>query len=338
MRRDWLRNVLSGLAYAVLPSTKPKVECGACEPSTFMRQRFLALPSFYQVFSCFRGISQGEGKNVFLYQNLLKQLGTIEPHWQGPDPETGNEGEGDCVGHASAMGIDVLTATEIHQFGEPEKWEAKCSVEMNYAGSRVEIGGGTIRGRGGSHGEWAARWLKEYGVLHRVEYRDGLNFLDLTGYDPGRSRQFRDKGVPDWLEPIARKHPIRAYTNPRSGMEALDAVCAGMPVLVCSSYAFRDKRDAQGFCKPYLGRGRQTWYHAMVLTGAVMEGGRVGGTIQNSHGIWNSGPRPNDMPEGSFNVDVEYLDLMIQDWYDCWAFSAYTGHEALKRRHRLYKR
>jgi hypothetical protein len=291
-----------------------------------------------------------------LWKNLERELGgEIVPHYQGP-AEDGTEGEGDCVGQASGMGCDVLAATDIHFLKQRERFVAKASVEMNYAGSRVEIGklgadelnSAHMRGREGSHCKWVAEYLKKYGVLHRQVYSDGENQIDLTGYHPGRSRKYRDTGVPDWLEAIAREHPVREFTKVNSGREALDANCAGQPVLIGSSYAFKDKRDKDGFCEPYLGVTRRRrfgwveiriqWWHAMILTGALLEGPRIGGLIQNSHGDWNSGPRPYDIPRGSFFVDLNYLDMMVKDWGDCWALSSYKGHEAKKIRHRLYLR
>ena len=315
--------------------------------------------TFYQTFGPMKGLAREtakEGKNVFLYENLEEQIGEIVPHWQGPDPESGAPGEGDCVGQAGAMGVDVLAATDIHLQDEPEEWLAKASVEMAYAGSRIEIGrdgrpkenpekANWIAGRGGSHGGWMARFFNEYGVLHRVVYDDKKGQrLDLSGYDPGRSRKYRDIGVPDWLEEEARQHPVKTVTNPQSGEEALDAVCARQPVIMCSSYAFMDTRDSQGFCKAFgaergrWGRwSRYQWWHAMILTGALFEGGRVGGLIQNSHGDWNTGPRPHGIPRGSFFVDLATLDLMVKDWFDCWALGSYKGHETKKIRKRIHK-
>jgi hypothetical protein len=244
--------------------------------------------------------------------------------------------------------------------GFREKWKAKASVEMAYVGSRIEIGqqdnpdnpdeDNWLEDRAGSHGEWAARFVNEYGVLHRLKYRRGVNSIDLTGYDPKRSKKYRDEGVPDWLEPIAREHPVREITNVQTGQEALDAVCAGQPVIMCSSYAFHNTRDADGFSTPYLGMGwkwfkgfgrrwvrLKQWWHAMILTGAILEGNRVGGILQNSHGIWNSGPRPYGMPEGAFAVELDVLDTMVKNWFDCYALSSYKGHSAKRIRHRLYK-
>lgn len=308
--------------------------------------------TFSDTFKPLCGIASELNRNVFLWNYLSREIGEVVPHYQGD--RDGVEGEGDCVGHATALGCDMLAATNIHHLGKPERFVAKASVEMIYAGSRVEIGEGAVKGRAGSHGGWAARYVKEYGVLHRLLYRstEDEKAINLGGYSPERSREYRDTGVPDWLEPIARRHPVREYTRVENGQEALDAVCAGQPVLMCSSYAFNDTRDEEGFAEPYLDeffeggnrRGwfrwvktRKQWWHAMLLAGALIEGGRVGGALLNSHGAWNSGPRPHGLPEGGFFVDLAVLDLMVKDWEDCWALSSYVGHEAKKIRHKLYR-
>lgn len=343
-RRDALKG-LAGLAAGAFAAPALANGCrslsfGALKPLNPVRGL-----GFHKSFG-FKGLARQlykENKNVFLWKNLEKEIGEIIPHYQGPAPD-GSPGEGDCVGHSGSMGCDVLAATDIHLRDEAEKFVAKASVEMLYAGSRVEQGGGQVKGRGGSHGEWMAKFLQNWGVLHRLEYAVGENKLDLTGYHPGRSRKYRDTGVPDWLEPTARKHPVKVVTNPRSGMEALDAVCAGNPVIVCSSYAFMSERDSEGFCEAFgadrdrWGRvARVQWWHAMILTGALLKGGRIGGLIQNSHGPWNDGPQPFGIPDGSFFVDLATLDLMIKDWYDCWALSSYTGHESKKIRKKIHK-
>ena len=332
---------------------------GPCDPVHFYGAltpgRTIKGRRFYQEFAPLRGLGRHlakEGKNVFLWKNLEKEIGEIEPHYQGPT-EDGIPGEGDCVGHATAMGCDVLAATDIHLRNEPERFFAKASVEAIYWGSRVEIGQQddpalSILGRPGSHGFWAADWVRKYGVLHRTVYHSATDQLDLTGYHPGRSRSRRDTGVPDWLEPVAKAHPVKITTNVETGMEGVDAICAGNPVLTCSSYAFRPERDERGFCKAYgeqtvrrgwrgFSRFRIQWWHALVATGVVFYEDGIGVLIQNSHGDWNGGPRPFDIPRGSFFVDFPTWDAMVRDWGDCHALGSYYGHQIRQYRNRLHK-
>lgn len=356
-RRDLLKVIGGAAALSAVPSfgaqwiNNPHVaHYGASRPLKVTRDR----KHFHNTFPAFQGVSGALEKNVFLYHNLNKQIGEIIPHDQRSLRDAEGHlivaGEGDCIGQAAGMGCDVLAATDIHMIGQREEWRAKASVEMLYAGSRCEIGMMGLEGKPGSHGHWVAKFVNEYGVLHRLPYTDGTNSLDLTGYNPDRSRQYRDEGVPDWLEPLARAHPVKEITNVHTGQEALDAVCAGQPVLMCSSYAFRKTRDADGFCEPYLGMGwigpwrwrywgrARQWRHAMILTGAILKGKRKGGILQNSHGAWNSGPQPYGMPDGAFGVDLHILDVMVKDWFDCYALASYRGHEARRIRHQLYLR
>jgi len=309
---------------------------------------------FYREFSAFRGAAKASKTNVFLHHNLARELGEIAPHDQtGIFDEFGNHtevGEGDCLAHAVALGGDILAATNIHELGKQEKWLGKTSVEMVYAGSRIEIGQQSdpkkvnrLAGRAGSRGVWGARFANEFGFLHRQKYTRNGHTIDLTGYSPDRSRLYRDAGVPDWLEPICRQHPVKSISNVLSGEEALDAICARQVVVLCSSYAFHDTRDSLGFSDPYLGGrwgggGRKEWRHAMLLSGAVLAETRRGGVVHNSHGVWNEGPRPFGLPEGAFCVDDYVLDLMVKDWYDCYALSLYTGANAKRIRHKLYRR
>ena len=350
-RRDWLK-VAAGLAANVTcrvanATCCPRVsEYGAIQPA-----QPSVLPRFRDEFRPMRGIAKSfykDNKNVFLWKHLEKELGEIVPHYQGPVGAV--PGEGDCMGQAAALGCDVLAATDIHLRNENEKFVAKASVEMIYAGSRVEVGKGELKGRAGSVGAWAAMYLKEYGVLHRIAYKGPKGeHVDLSGYSPKRSRKYRDVGVPDWLEPEAKKHPVKSVTNVKTGMEILDAICAGQPVLLCSTYAFSKVRDKQGFARIYLDdvktnrwgwrvvNPRVEWWHAMMASGALLEGGRIGALVHNSHGDWNSGPRPYGIPKGTFFVDLEALNLMARDWGDCWALGSYQGHEVRKIRKRIHQ-
>jgi hypothetical protein len=280
---------------------------------------------FGETFGHFTSISQG--KRAFLWKFLEQVMGwPLEAHDQRPAP--------DCVAQATALTADILAACEIGM-GEREQWIAKANVEMIYAGSRVQIGNKKFGSRPGSHGEWAVKYLQDYGVLHRLPYSDGNNYLNLMGYDPERSQKYSQLGVPNWLEPIARRHPIQTYTTVTNFRELCDALYVGQPAVLSCSYAFPNVRDKDGFTKPYTGRRRKKWHHAWCVAGFI-DGSRPGGLLINSHGQWNRGPRKYGQPHGSHFVDAEYLDLLIGEWHNCHAISAYVGHPRRMLNHRLY--
>jgi len=321
-RRDALKALvglpLAARAYAAPPRVRVR-HFGAI-PYFSRRHKFAA------TFGHFSGISKGKSAFLWKYYELASG-GPLIAHVQ--------DGEGDCVGQAAGLGSDVLAGCDIFMKFDRERWLAKASVEMIYAGSRVEIGDNKIKGAG-SHAEWAVKYLQQYGVLHRTMYCDGTNYINLSGYSAKRSRAHRDSGVPDWLEPFAKKHPIKTYTMVKNARMAFDALYVGQPVVVCCSYAFPDKRDKQGFIKPYTGRWREKWYHAWLLAGFDDTGSRPGGLLVNSHGNWCSGPKRHGQPDGSHWVDAEYLDWMLGEWEDSFALSAYVGHPKRMLDHKLY--
>jgi hypothetical protein len=240
-------------------------------------------------------------------------------------------GEGDCVGQATAGACDILAATDINMRFEPEKFVAKASVEACYGGSRMI--GGSLGWGDGSRGEWAAKYVSQHGVLHRLQY----DSADLTGYDFQRSNRYGRYGVSDELLQIAEEHPISTYTAVRTWDDARSALYNGQPVILCSTYAFSSRRDADGFAKQYTGRRRKTWYHCMLLGGYDEEYRRPGGLILNSWGAdWISGPKRHEQPEGSFWAEPDEIERMLQDWGDCYALSSYLGHPEKKLIHRLY--
>lgn len=258
-------------------------------------------------------------KRVFLWKYLERATGCrLVPH---------NQGTGDCVAQAFGLGVDILTG--IQQVKGAGTWVAKAATEPIYAGSRVEIGGGKYR-TAGSHGVWAARYLEEYGVLLRQPYLDGK--YDFTEYSAKKAVAWAHicnrcttwgGGIPDELESIARKHPVRTATLVSTWDEAVAAVANGYPVTLCSSQGFNDNRprDNQGFLQP-----GGTWYHAMLLAGIDTISDRPGGLIINSWGSdWVSGPTRFGQPVGSFWADAETIDGMLR-MGDSHALSNYKGY------------
>jgi hypothetical protein len=254
----------------------------------------------------------GKGKKMFLHLALEQVMQKpFQPHTQGAP---------DCVSHAAALGVDILSAVQIALQKKPQRWIAETASEPIYGGSRVEIGGYNGPG-GGSTGHWAAEWLQEYGVLLRQSYPSGHDF---TYYDAVKAVELGRSGCPDSLEPVARLHPVKQTAICRNYEELCDSIYNGSPVMVCSNVGFGDgvaRRDSEGF----LTRRRSPWYHAMLFAGYDDEFYRPGALCFNSWGQdWIEGPTRGHQPAGTFWIDARTVTSMLEQG-DSFSLSGFRG-------------
>lgn len=188
-----------------------------------------------------------------------KALGRIlRPHYQA---------RGTCVSQAWSRAVQFTALSDMLFGGQGEEWVARVHPGSIYGASRVEIGGGRIRGDG-SVGAWAARAVVKMGVLYRLKYETAKKVWDLTADQdelysidwgtPGR-------GVPDELEPAMREHPISdasMITTP----EEYEAIAYDHKVApVCSGVGYTTVRDKYGCCYP-----SGTWSHCMLHAGLLL--------------------------------------------------------------------
>ena len=208
--------------------------------STFPQPDFDATPAYRDIYA--------GPDDVFLWDASRKVLGRlIPPRDQGS--------VGSCVAFGTASAIEHLLCVQAAK-GANEEYR-DLAQEIIYGGSRVEIGGGRIRGDG-SVGAWAAKFVVDFGVLPRGTF----GRFDLRAYDVPRCREFGRTGVPNELEPEVRQHPVKAVSNVKAWDEARAAIRNGYPVIVCSNQGFRATRDARRRRVLFAGR------HVVPLHGA----------------------------------------------------------------------
>lgn len=191
----------------------------------------------------------GPDDDVYLWDAARSVAGDVLP--------ARDQGQvGSCVAFGTAAAVEHLLMIQIardRRDGRRAGEFRELATEVVYGGSRVEVGGGRIRGDG-SVGAWAARWVKEWGVVPRGTH--GRH--DLTRYDEARCRQYGARGVPDELEPLARESPVKAVSQVRTAAEAVQALRQGYPLIVCSDQGFDMARGSDGFAAP-----RGTWMHCV---------------------------------------------------------------------------
>lgn len=245
----------------------------------------------------------------------VQKVNNRGPPWY---PNTNQKDLGSCVGNGFSHAIDTLLAIQILA-GQAAEWK-QTAVESVYGGSRVEIGGGRIRGDG-SVGAWAKQSVEKIGTL-AMEKHDGV---DLTEYSVARVREWGKNGIPDKLEPKAREHIVKGGALVKSWADVKRSIQQGYPVPVCSDQGFTMERDKDGFCKP---SGK--WMHCMALIG-VRGGARPGAFCLNSWGDnAHTGPVwPADAPVAGFWIDADVVDRMVRQG-DSFALADANGFPARK--------
>lgn len=247
-----------------------------------------------------------QNDHVYLWEAAYKVLAR-------PPPAKNQGGVGSCVAFGAATAVEYLMLSQIASGGQQEFHE--LSTEVIYGGSRVQIGGGRIRGDG-STGAWGARWVNEYGNVARGIHGQH----DLRTYSESLCRQYGSRGVPADLIPIAKQSPVKGITLVRTAEQAAAALDSRYTISVASNQGFTMQRDSQGFCSP-----RGTWMHQMAILG-YQRGARPGFWIQNSWGAnAHTGPKGNgNPPDGGFWADWNVVDRMLRQG-DSWAYSDAAG-------------
>jgi hypothetical protein len=257
----------------------------------------------------------GDPTDVFLWQICEEVTGKPSlVHNQNP--------VGSCVSFGTSRAFEKSLAAQI-KLGAKYEWKPLVE-EAVYGGSRVEIGGGTLRGDG-SLGVWAARWVTQYGGLPRGVYLASSKTYTLEKYDPTLCRQWGSSGVPDDLEPEVKKYPAGDAANVKSWAEAKKALAQGYGVAICSGQGFSAARDANG-----VARAQGSWAHCMSCDGYHIEpGGAEYGHIENSWGSsYHTGPVGWGNPTSAgFWAESAVINRMLSQG-DSWAFSAVKGFPA----------
>lgn len=257
---------------------------------------------------------------VFFWEAEEKVLQRILPSW--------NQGQvGSCVSFGYGRGAQDLLLAEI-AWGEDEEWPGyEVATEPIYGGSRVEVGGGRLRGDG-SVGAWAAKWVKDWGILLRKNYPNN----DLTTYNEARCRQYGNSGCPNELEQEAKLHPITEIAKVTTADELWAALGAWKPVVVCSDRGFTTTLY-EGFCEP-----SGSWSHCMEFRARFISPKRGKSiVIQNSWGTYLKGDRVIEvegkgkiqLPEGCFATTLDVAARMCaQD--DTFALAGMNGWKRRK--------
>lgn len=230
-------------------------------------------------------------------------------------------GVGSCVSFGTNTAAERTLANEIIRRKGGRSEFTRYVEEATYGGSRVEIGGGRIRGDG-SVGAWAAQFITKYGLVPRKKYPN----RDLTTYNETLCRDWGQRGVPDEFEQIARQFPVKSFVQVKTFEEAKKAAAQGYFTAICSNQGFTKTRNGSGVAQP-----SGSWAHCMCFDGYYTdENNRQFGHITNSWARYFHGPNGWGNPqEDGFWAEAAVIDRMLRQG-DSWAFSGVTGFPARK--------
>lgn len=247
-----------------------------------------------------------DDKPVLLWLAEKALYGKLRPSWN-------QKSVGSCVSFGWGRMTDDLIKNMVAKrlISDPG---ADVATEPIYGGSRVEVGGGGIRGDG-SIGAWAGQWMQRWGTLLRKLY---MNKYDLSEYSESRCREYGSRGCPDDLEPEAKLYPVKTVAMVKSAAEAWKALGGGNPIAVCSNRGFTTTLR-EGFCDP-----SGTWNHCMGIRGRVVakrgSSAKKAFPIQNSWAGYLGGDpwyidyytgEKVELPEGCFLADYDVVDDML---------------------------
>lgn len=272
----------------------------------------------YDNFSAVAGdLMEYEKKPAFLYRMMETAYQAARPGFKRR-PQF--QKSGTCVGQMAKNGADFLMARAALLRGI--KIPGRSAVCGTYAGSRVEVGGGRIRGDG-SNGSWAVKFMLDWGVLLQEHVpmlpQDSIDEDERLAVKWGAPGQ----GVPSEYEEKAKAFPMKSSSRCRNFDEAAAAIRNGYPVFCCSTLLPARQRDSHGFSRYSRGGG-----HATLWIGYRPEDKGPEGILDlNSWGdFYTGGSYPDDMPKDATWRNRESVDAACASG-DCHIISDLEGFD-----------
>lgn len=264
----------------------------------------------------------GEKKSVY---NWLP-LQVASPSWV-----RGAQGIGDCVSWGAELVATMTMA--IQHVRDGIEWLGEAATEPIYGGSRVEARGGRLAGfSDGSYGAAAAKWLRDWGVLLRLDYskETGNAEHDLRRYSSSKAKQWGNYGCggssddpkgQGKLDVIGKKHPFRGVALVRTVDEMAALQMSGRVASIASGVGFGSMtRNSEGIV-----RRSGSWSHQMMIGGIKWTAG--GSPLFRCFQSWGKSAKGPD-------PDIEWASVSYCSWWitpedmevilragDTWGFS-----------------
>ncbi len=223
---------------------------------------------------------------------------------------------GDCVSFGMRNAGEYLQCRQIYHEGLTHRFRPIYPPYI-YGTSRVQIGGGRLRGDG-SVGAWAAKAVEQHGVLFADE-------AGVPAYSGSVARDWGKSGPPEqWLK-VAREFLVKTVSRVTSAQDVCDALCNGYPVTIASNFGTRTIKERDG---RMVATWDSSWAHQMCVVGYDGSGSTKYFYVLNSWGA-AAHPRPlNGEPPGGFWITWNDCERIAKQG-DSFAVSDFEGFPAL---------
>lgn len=233
---------------------------------------------------------------------------------------------GTCVGQGTARALQDSWYSQLlwrASVGKP-KFVAVAPI---YAGGRIQIGQGRIRGDG-LVGSWAAQFVAKYGAPER-----GIHGrYDLTAYNGDETYAVNwgspGVGVPQEVLDAGTKVKIRVYRC-MTGLDIADAIYARFGVAFCGGYTGSAK-DANGYSRLSTPANHCTEIVGACLSpsGELYLGGQQSWGPNNPRGsnILRYKGGEQEMRDGMWFSPLEDFDRELKRTGEAWAFQYEEGY------------
>lgn len=237
----------------------------------------------------------------------------------GRDTENYRQLTGDCVAFGAKNAVEYVECVEIAQ-GDRESFEP-IFPSYFYGTSRILVGGGRLRGKGGSLGSWMAKAVVEHGCL-RSDFpgvpKYSKSIAQPWGDDQRHFEQFLEEG---------RLHPIKSAARITSWEALVAAVTNGYPCTIASNAGYNSELDRDGF-----NRRGPTWPHQMCVTAISDDSTKPWAGLLNSWGEKAHAPitdfeTGDPWPKGMLRITKRDMSSMIASG-ECFAYSQFDGFMA----------
>jgi hypothetical protein len=221
---------------------------------------------------------------------------------------------GDCVSMGAAHAGNYLSAYQIYR--ERLQQELKLWYPPYiYGTSRVQVGGGRIRGDG-STGAWAAVAMKKYGVLFSDD-------PDVPAYSGSIARDWGRAGPPDRYLQLASSRIVHTAARLTSVDQLREALLNYHIVTIASGRGFNmDPVEYRGF---HVFKPSGSWAHQMTFIGWRDEP-FAGAYRLNSWGAKAHGePMNGEPPGGAWNLASDIEQELSRYDVELYALSVFDG-------------